>query len=91
MWFIFSLYILAFKIYMGNLTIKLKLVTNATDCIINPNDYDESDTGIEADIRNRFTLAVAGYIGKATNTSIDWESSNPRVVCDICTLDNYLK
>ena len=40
-------------IYMGNLTIELELVTNATDCIINPNDYDESDTGISADIRNR--------------------------------------
>ena len=26
----------------------------------------------------------------ATNTSIDWEISNPRVVCDVCTLDNNL-
>ena len=76
--------------YMGNLTIELELVTNATDCIINPNDYDESDTGIATDIRNRFTVVVAGDVGKATNTSIDWEISNPRVVCDVCTLDNNL-
>ena len=76
--------------YMGNLTIELELVTNATDCIINPNDFDESDAGINADIRNRFTVAVAGDVGKATNTSIDWEISNPRVICDVCTLDNNL-
>ena len=76
--------------YMGNLTIELELVTNATDCIINPNDYDESDTGIDAGIRNRFTVAVAGDTGKATNTSIDFEISNPRVVCDLCSLDNNL-
>ena len=76
--------------YMGNLTIELELVTNAIDCIISPNDYDESDTNISADIRNRFTVAVAGDVGKATNTSIDWEISNPRVVCDVCTLDNNL-
>ena len=76
--------------YMGNLTIELELVNNATDCIINPNDFDESDSGINADIRNRFTVAVAGDVGKATNTSIDWEISNPRVICDVCTLDNNL-
>ena len=76
--------------YMGNLTIELELVTNAVDCIINPNDYDESDTGIAADLRNRFTVAVAGDVGKATKTSIDWEISNPRVLCDVCTLDNNL-
>ena len=75
---------------MGNLTIELELVTNATDCIITPNDYDESDTGIDAGIRNRFTVAVAGDVGKATNTSIDFEISNPRVVCDLCSLDNNL-
>ena len=74
--------------YMGNLTIELELVTNATDCIINPNDYDESDTGIDAGLRNRFTVAVAGDTGKATNTSIDFKISNPRVVCDLCSLDN---
>ena len=76
--------------YMGNLTIELELVTNAVDCIIDPNNYDESDTGITADIRNRFTVAVAGDVGKATNTSIDWEISNARVICDVCTLDNNL-
>ena len=74
--------------YMGTLTIELELVTNATDCIMNPNDYDEGDTGIDAGIRNRFSVAVAGDVGKATNTSIDWEISNPRVICDVCTLDN---
>ena len=63
--------------YMGNLTIELELVTHATDCITNPNDYDESDTGISADLRNRFTVAVAGDVGRATNTSIDFEISNP--------------
>ena len=76
--------------YMGNLTIELELVTNAIDCIIDPNNFDESDTGISEDIRNRFTVAVAGDVGKATNTSIDWEISNARVVCDVCTLDNSL-
>ena len=58
--------------------------------IIDPNNYDESDTGIATDLRNRFTVAVAGDVGKATNTSIDWEISNARVVCDVCTLDNNL-
>ena len=33
--------------YTGNLTIELELVTTATDCISNPNDYDESDTVIQ--------------------------------------------
>ena len=37
-----------------------------------------------------FTVVVAGDVGKATNTSIDWEISNPRVICDVCTLDNNL-
>ena len=76
--------------YRGNLTIELEPVTNAVGCIMNPNDYDESDTGSSADIRKRFTVVVAGDVGKATNTSIDWEISNPRVVCDICTLGNNL-
>ena len=76
--------------YMGNLTIELELVNSAVDCIIDPNNYDESDTGITTDLRNRFTVAVAGDVGKATNTSIDWEISNARVVCDVCTLDNNL-
>ena len=51
--------------YMGNLTIELELVNNAIDCIINPNDYDESDTGLTPDIRNRFTVAVAGRCRKS--------------------------
>ena len=33
---------------------------------LTPNNYDESDTGITADIRNRFTIAIAGNVGKAT-------------------------
>ena len=33
---------------------------------------------------------MPGDVGKATNTSIDWEISNARVVCDVCTLDNNL-
>ena len=33
---------------------------------------------------------VAGDVGKATNTSIDSEICNPRVVWDVCTLDNNL-
>ena len=75
---------------MGTLTIELELVTHAIDCIIDPNNYGESDTGIAADLRNRFTVAVPGDTGKATNTSIDWKISHPRVVCDSCTLDNNL-
>ena len=50
----------------------------------------KSDTGITTDLRNRFTVAVAGDVGKGTNTSIDWEISNARVVCDVCTHDNNL-
>ena len=76
--------------YMGNLTIELELVNNAIDCIIDPNNYDESDTGIDADLRGRFTVAVAAPAGIATNTSIDWEISNARVICDVCTLDKNL-
>ena len=72
MWFIFSIQILTLK-YMGNLTIELELVTNAVDCIINPNDYAEIDTGIDAGLRNRFIGAVAGDTGMAANTSIDFE------------------
>ena len=74
---------------MGN-SIELEVVTNSVDCIIDPNNYDESDTGINAGLRNRFTVAVGGDIGKATNISIDWEISNPRLVRVICTLDNNL-
>ena len=79
--------------YMGNLTIELELITNATDCIINPNDF--TTAGADGafpteDIVNRFTVNEAGDVGKATNTSIDIEISNPRVVCDLCTLDNNL-
>ena len=79
--------------YMGNLTIELELVNNATDCIINPNDFTTpgADGAFPStDIVNRSTTSVSGDVGKATNTSIDWEISNPRVICDVCTLDNNL-
>ena len=76
--------------YMGNLTIELKLVNSATDCIINPNDYDESDTGIDASLRNRFTTSVALPAGSATNTSVDWEINNVFCACDVLSLDNNL-
>ena len=36
---------------MGNLTIELELVNSATDCLINPDDYDEADTGIADNLR----------------------------------------
>ena len=75
---------------MGNLTIELELVNSATDCIINPNDYDESDTGIDAALRGRFTTSVALPAGSATNTSIDWEINNVFCACDVLTLDNNL-
>ena len=74
--------------YMGNLTIELELVANATDCIIDYRD-DTSNT----DIGNRFTTdvdTVATPGANFTNTSIDWEINNARVVCDVCTLDNNL-
>ena len=45
--------------YMGNLTIELELVNNDLDCIINPDDYDEADTGIAQNLRERFTQDVA--------------------------------
>ena len=76
--------------YMGNLTIELELVNSATDCIINPNDYDESDTGIDAALRGRFTTSVALPAGGATNTSIDWEINNVFCACNVLTLDNNL-
>ena len=75
---------------MGNLTIELELVNSATDCIINPNDYDKSDTGIDAALRGRFTTSVALPAGGATNTSIDWEINNVFCACDVLTLDNNL-
>ena len=74
--------------YMGNLTIELELITNATDCIIDYRD-DTADTGIG----NRFTNDVNTTTtpgAEFTNTSVDWEINNARVVCDVCTLDNNL-
>ena len=57
--------------YMGNLTIELELITNATDCIIDYRD-DTANTGIG----NRFTNNVDNVAtpgANFTNTSIDWE------------------
>ena len=74
--------------YMGNLTIELELITNATDCII-----DYRDDTANTDIGNRFTNNVDNVAtpgANFTNTSIDWEINNARVVCDVCTLDNNL-
>ena len=71
--------------YMGNLTIELELITNATDCIIDWRNYQVDD-----DVGNRFTHDVNTTVGQLTNTSIDWEINNARVVCDVCTLDNNL-
>ena len=75
---------------MRNLTIELELVNSATDCIINPNDYDEADTGIDAVLRGRFTTSAALPAGSATNTSVDWEINNVFCACDVLTLDNNL-
>ena len=74
--------------YMGNLTIVLELVTNATDCIIDYNDVTTADA-----IGNRFVANVNPATeadAEFRNTSIDWDINNARVVCDVCTLDNNL-
>ena len=76
--------------YMGNLTIELELVSNDLDCIINPDDYDETDTGIPELLRGRFTHDIALPAGNSTNTSKTFELNNAFVACDICTLDNSL-
>ena len=71
--------------YMGNLTIGLELVNNATDCIIDYRNFQLDD-----DVGNRFTHDVNTTVGQLTNTSIDWEINNARVICDVCTLHNNL-
>ena len=76
--------------YMGNLTIELELVSSALDCIVNPDDYDEADTGIAQLLREKFIADVALPGGNATNTSKDFELNNAFVQCDVCTLDNNL-
>ena len=76
--------------YMGNLAIELELVSSALDCIVNPDDYDEADTGIAQLLREKFTADVALPGGNATNTSKDFELNNAFVQCDVCTLDNNL-
>ena len=49
---------------MGSLTIELELANSVVDCIIDPNNYDESYTDMITDLRNHFTVAVAGDAGK---------------------------
>ena len=74
--------------YMGNLTIELELVTNATDCIIDYRNYQLND-----DVSNRFVQNVDTGVeadAQLRNTSIQWGINNARVVCDVCTLDNNL-
>ena len=75
---------------MGNLTIELELVSSALDCIVNPDDYDEADTGIAQLLREKIAADVALPGGNATNTSKDFELNNAFVQCDVCTLDNNL-
>ena len=76
--------------YMGNLTIELELVTNATDCIIDYND-DTADTAVGNRFVNNVNPADAGQANaRYRNTSIQWQINNARVVCDVCTLDNNL-
>ena len=76
--------------YMGNLTIELELVNSATDCLINPDDFDETDTGIGENLRNKFTKDVALPAGNASNTSTQFEINNVFCACDVSTLSNEL-
>ena len=74
--------------YMGNLTIELELVTNATDCIIDPDDVTTADAKGKRFVKDIDPATEAD--AEFRNTSIDWEINNARVVCDVCTLDNNL-
>ena len=76
--------------YMGNLTIERELVNNDLDCIINPDDYLETDGALDQDIRERFTKDVALPAGAQTNTSKVFELNNAFVSTDLCSLDNNL-
>ena len=76
--------------YMGNLTIELELINSSTDCLMDPNDYNETDTGIGENLRNKFTVDVALPAGKASNTSIQFELNNVFCACDISALSNEL-
>ena len=76
--------------YMGNLTIELELVNSANDCFIHPDDYDETDTGIAENLRNRFAKNVALPAGNASNTSTQFELNNVFCACDVSTLSNDL-
>ena len=62
--------------YMGNLTIEFELVNATTDCVINPDDYDEADGGIAINLREKFTADVALPAGNASNTSTQFELNN---------------
>ena len=76
--------------YMGNLTIELELVNATTDCVINPDDYDEADGGIAINLREKFTADVALPAGNASNTSTQFELNNVFCACDVSTLSNDL-
>ena len=76
--------------YMGNLTVELELVSNDLDCIINPDDYDETDAGFALALRQRFTKDIPLPAGSQTNTSKVFELNIAFVQCDVCTLDNNL-
>ena len=76
--------------YMRNLTIEVELVSTDIDCIVNADDYDEADTGIAQNLREKFTADVELPGGNATNTSKLFELNNAFVQCDVCTLDNNL-
>ena len=76
--------------YMGNLTIELELVNATTDCVINPDGYDEADAGIGLDLRTKFTKDVALPGGNASNTSTDFHLENIFCACDVSALDNNI-
>ena len=68
----------------------LNFVNSATNCLINPDDYDEADTAIGENLRNKFTADVALPAGNASNTSTQFELNNVSCACDVSTLSNEL-
>jgi hypothetical protein len=64
------------------ITIELELTQNASDVIMNTDDQ-----GCNVVVTN----AGATAYGVAINTSTNWRIENPRVLVDICTLDNSLQ
>ena len=79
--------------YMANFTAELKLVNATTDCVIDPDDYDEADGGIAENLRSKFAADVALPAGNASNTSTQSLNLNLTAVscaCDVSTLSNDL-